>query len=184
MRAHRAIAIISTLWLFSCGGSGLPPDSAFSEANAAESTPAADKPADKAAADKPADKTSDADKPTDKASDSDDAAKSKKDSGPEPAFTENMSVEDAIKAASGTERMNIDQEELSKPLTDSSLYEPCKPGTAHFKLKVAIWRGKAVGIDLSTTPKNQKLTDCLKERIRSVTWSAKVPSLNTVSFTY
>jgi len=183
MRAHRAIAIISTLCLFSCGGSGLPPDSAFSEANAAENTPAVDKPAEQTGTDKPADKSA-ADKPADKTADDADTSKSKKNNGPEPAFTENMSVADAIKAAAGTERMNIDQEELSKPLTDPSLYEPCKAGTAHFKLQVAIWRGKAVGIDLTTTPKNQKLTDCLKERIRGVTWSAKVPSINTVSFTY
>ncbi|HEY4159669.1 MAG TPA: hypothetical protein VGM29_16275 [Polyangiaceae bacterium] len=179
MRAYAAaLSITSCLWLISCGGCpGQPAES--------PSAPAATEPAAGPAPESPAPTPAPADKPTaDKPSEEPAAAKPKKDSGPEPAFTDNMSVEDAIKAAQGTERMNIDQEELSKPLTDSSLYEPCKPGTAHFKLKVAVWRGKAVGIDLTTTPKIPKLTECLKERIRGVTWSAKVPSLNTVSFTY
>jgi hypothetical protein len=100
----------------------------------------------------------------------------------EPTFTPDMSVEDAIKATQSTERLNVDQETLSKPLEDQALYEPCKPGTTHFKLRVAVWRGKAVAIDLSTTPNNPKLTECLKGRLRELTWPAKVPSLNTVEY--
>jgi len=100
----------------------------------------------------------------------------------EPTFTADMSVDDAIKAAQSTERLNVDQETLSKPLEDSALYEPCKPGATHFTLRVAVWRGKAVAIDLSTTPKNPKLAECLKGRIRELTWAAKVPSLNTVEY--
>ena len=45
-----------------------------------------------------------------------------------------------------------------------------------------MWRGKAVAIDLTTTPKNPKLAECLKGRIREITWPAKVPSLNTVEY--
>jgi hypothetical protein len=93
-----------------------------------------------------------------------------------------MSVDDAINATKSTERMNVDQETMSKPLTDEALYAPCKPGTAHFTFRVAVWRGKAVAIDMTTTPKNAKLAECLKGRIREVTWSAKVPSLNTVEY--
>jgi hypothetical protein len=102
---------------------------------------------------------------------------------PEPAFTPGMSVDDAIKAVpQGTERVNVDQETLSKPLEEESLYEPCKPGSAHFKLRIAVWRGKAVAVDLTTTPKNPKLAACLKGRIDELTWPAKVPSLNTVEY--
>ncbi len=100
----------------------------------------------------------------------------------EPTFTPDMSVEEAIKAAQATERLNVDQETLSKPLEEQALYEPCKPGAAHFTLRVAVWRGKAVAIDLTTTPKNPKLAECLKGRIRELTWPAKVPSLNTVEY--
>lgn len=100
----------------------------------------------------------------------------------EPTFTPDMSVEDAIKAAQSTERLNVDQETMSKPLEVQSLYEPCKPGAAHFNLRVAVWRGKAVAIDVSSTPKNPKLVECLKGRIRELTWPAKVPSLNTVEY--
>lgn|SRR4051812_7528618 len=100
----------------------------------------------------------------------------------EPTFTADMSVDDAIKAAQSTERLNVDQETLSKPLEEPTLYEPCKPGQTHFTLRVAVWRGKAVAIDLTTTPKNPKLAECLKGRIRELTWPAKVPSLNTVEY--
>lgn len=101
----------------------------------------------------------------------------------EPTFTPDMSVEDAIKAIpQSAERVNVDQETLSKPLQEESLYDPCKPGAAHFTLRVAVWRGKAVAIDLNTTPQNPKLTECLKGRIRDLTWPVKVPSLNTVEY--
>ena len=101
----------------------------------------------------------------------------------EPNFTPDMSVEDAIKAIpQSAERVNVDQETLSKPLQDEGLYEPCKPGSTHFTLRIAVWRGKAVAIDLTTTPKSPKLAECLKGRIRDLTWSAKVPSLNTVEY--
>lgn len=102
---------------------------------------------------------------------------------PEPVFTPDMSVEDAIKAIpQSAERLNVDQETLSKPLQEESLYAPCKPGAAHFTMRIAVWRGKAVAIDLTTTPKNPKLAECLKTRIRELTWPAKVPSLNTVEY--
>ena len=42
--------------------------------------------------------------------------------------------------------------------------------------------GKAVAIDLTTTPKNPKLAECLKTQIRAITWPVKVPSLNTVEY--
>lgn len=101
----------------------------------------------------------------------------------EPTFTPDMSVEDAIKAIpQSAERMNVDQETLSKPLQEESLYAPCKPGTSHFTFRIAVWRGKAVAIDMTTTPKNPKLAECLKGRIRELTWPAKVPSLNTVEY--
>ncbi len=107
----------------------------------------------------------------------------KDDVAPEPTFTDDMTVEQAITAIpQGTERVNVDQETLSKPLQEESLYAPCKAGNTHFTFKIAIWRGKAVAIDLTTTPKNPKLSECLKTQIRAITWPAKVPSLNTVEY--
>ncbi len=108
--------------------------------------------------------------------------KASKEEIPEPTFTPDMSVDDAINATKSTERMNVDQETMSKPLENEALYAPCKPGTAHFSFRVAVWRGKAVAIDMTTTPKNPKLAECIKGRIRELTWSAKVPSLNTVEY--
>ncbi|MFZ5892946.1 MAG: hypothetical protein ACOY0T_17935 [Myxococcota bacterium] len=104
-------------------------------------------------------------------------------SAPEPEFTEGMSVDEATKAVpAGIERRNIDQETLGKPLQDVSVYEPCKPGSARVKLKVAVWDGRAVGIDVTTTPKNEKLAGCIKQRISELKWEKKVKSLNTIEY--
>jgi hypothetical protein len=103
----------------------------------------------------------------------------------EPAFTDGMSVAEAVKAVpQGSERANIDQETLSKPIQDFAVYEPCKPGTAHIKLKIAVWDGKAVGLDVTSTPKNEKLVACVKDRLKGLTWQAHVKSLNTVEYSF
>jgi hypothetical protein len=47
-------------------------------------------------------------------------------------------------------------------------------------MKIAVWDGKAVGIDV-TTP-SAKLADCIKGKIREVTWEKKVKSLNTIEY--
>jgi len=97
-----------------------------------------------------------------------------------------MSVNDAINAVPpAAERENIEPEVLGKPLSDPKLYEPCKLGAgAHFKLKVAVWDGRAVGIDVSTTPNNPKLSECIKAEVMKVTWPDKVKSLNTVEYQF
>ncbi len=103
----------------------------------------------------------------------------------EPQFTDGMSVADAEKAVPrGAERANIDQETMSKPIQDVDVYEPCKPGSAKVKLKIAVWGGKPVGIDVTTTPKNDKLVACITERIKGLTWQARVKSLNTVEYSF
>jgi len=43
---------------------------------------------------------------------------------------------------------------------------------------------KPVGLDLTTTPKNQKLSDCIADKIRGITWPDKVKSLNVVEYTF
>jgi hypothetical protein len=104
---------------------------------------------------------------------------------PPPEFKANGSVLEAINAVpQGTPRLNIEQEALGRPLGNVELYEACKPGNMHFKAKVAVWDGKAVGLDLTTTPKNQRFADCVAEKIRSITWPDKVKSLNVVEFSY
>jgi len=64
------------------------------------------------------------------------------------------------------------------------VYEPCKPGAAKVKLRIAVWDGKVVGSDVTTTPKNDKLASCIKDRLNTLTWDAKVKSLNTVDYSF
>lgn len=108
-----------------------------------------------------------------------------KPAAPEPQFTDGMSVADAIKAVpQGAERANIDQETLSRPIQDFAVYEPCKPGSEKVKMKIAVWNGKAVGLDVTATPKNDKLVACIKDRLKTLTWQAHVKSLNTVEYSF
>jgi hypothetical protein len=103
----------------------------------------------------------------------------------EPAFTPDMSVDQAQAAVPvGTERQNIEQEALGRPLQEPGVFDACKIGSARFKVRVAVWNGKAVGVDLETTPKNAALAECLKARVRELTWPDKVRSLNTVEFQF
>jgi hypothetical protein len=102
----------------------------------------------------------------------------------EPEFKEGMSVDEAIKAVPhDAQRMNLDSDALGAPLTDQKLYEPCKLGhNQHFKVRVAIWNGKAVGLDVTTEPNNPKAAECISRQIRGITWRDKVPSLNSVEY--
>lgn len=103
----------------------------------------------------------------------------------EPEFTEGMSVNEAIKAVPmDTPTTNLEPEVLSKPLADDKIYEPCKVGSASFKVRVAVWDGHAVGVDAVTTPKNEKLAECIKAAIRQLSWPDKVRSLNLVEYEY
>lgn len=102
----------------------------------------------------------------------------------EPEFKDGMTVDEAIAAVpQGVERVNVDQESLGKPLMDEKLYEPCKlKPTQHFKLRVAVWDGRAVGMDVTSQPANKKLEECVKEQIAKLSWTKKVKSLNTVEY--
>jgi hypothetical protein len=104
-----------------------------------------------------------------------------KDDAGGPSFPDNASVAQAIAAVpKGTQRSNIDAETLGEPLNKPELYAPCKAGSQHFKLKVAVWNGKAVGVDVTTT--NKALAECVKKQIQGIEWRDKVKSLNTVEY--
>jgi hypothetical protein len=169
MRELAAFSVLG-LFLLACGGSEPPPESP-PPAEPVRPTVEVTPPPAKAepAAEAPKEEPKPAEKPA----------------APEPQFTEGMSVADAVKAVPvGVERANMDQETLSEPIKEFSVYEPCKPGAAHIKLKIAVWDGKAVGIDVTSTPKNDKLVACVKEQIKKITWKAHVKSLNTVEYSF
>lgn len=105
--------------------------------------------------------------------------------GGDPEFTENMSVSDAIKAVPpNADRLEIEEDRLAEPLADGDVYEPCKLGNGHFKARVAVWNGRAVGVDIETSPQNPQLARCLDQKIRELEWDDKVRSLNTVEYSF
>jgi hypothetical protein len=107
-------------------------------------------------------------------------------SNAEPSFKEGMSVNDAINAIpQGLSRINIDQEDLDRPLMDPDFYKSCKLAhTQKFTIKFAVWEGRAVGIDITTSPANKNAEKCLHGLVAGYTWKDKVKSLNisTVGF--
>lgn len=179
-RAKTGLRVAVTLFLVGCGGSNPeaadasnPPDDE-SKSSASMDT---DKSESKGDEDKSASSKDDS-KKDDESKKSDDPTKD--DSGG-PAFPENASVAQAIAAVpKGTQRSNIDAETLAEPLNKPDLYAPCKVGSQHFKLKVAVWNGKAVGIDITTT--NKALAECVKKQVQGIEWRDKVKSLNTVEY--
>jgi hypothetical protein len=104
----------------------------------------------------------------------------------EPEFRPGMTVTEATNAVpSSAERLNIEQERLAEPLMEPKLYEPCSlQGHHHFSVKVAVWDGKAVGLDVTTKPQDEKLATCLRQQIEGVEWEDKAKSLNTVEYSY
>ena len=176
VRAMRATPWFMALWLsiaMGCGGATRTPDAADAESAASGDEPSVGDSADGASE-----------------SDAEPVAKDSETKQPaaapaEPAFTPDMSVEQAQAAVPvGTERQNIEQEALGRPLQEPGVFDACKLGSARFKVRVAVWNGKAVGIDLETTPKNAALAECLKARVRELEWPDKVRSLNTVEFSF
>jgi hypothetical protein len=171
VRRMRELAAFSVLGLFmlACGGTEPPPES-----------PPTPEPVRPTVESSPPPKAGEGADDTPK-----EESKAEKPPAVEPQFADGMSVADAIKAVpQGAERANIDQETLSKPIQEFSVYEPCKPGSEHIKMKIAVWDGKAVGMDITATPKNDKLVACVKEQIKNLTWKAHVKSLNTVEYSF
>lgn len=104
----------------------------------------------------------------------------------EPEFRPGMTVTEATNAVPpSAERLNIEQERLAEPLMEPKLYEPCAlQGHHHFSVRVAVWDGKAVGLDINTKPQDEKLATCLRRQIEAVEWEDKAKSLNTVEYSY
>jgi hypothetical protein len=186
VRAMRSVAAFSILGLFlqaccSCPQPAAGPDSAEASLPAESTEGAAPKEVAETAPAPAAESAPPAASPAAPKEE----PKPAKPAAPEPQFTDDMSVADAIKAVpQGAERANIDQETLSMPIQDPNVYEPCKPGAARIKMKIAVWDGKAVGLDITSTPKNDKLVSCIKDQIKKLSWKAHVKSLNTVEYSF
>lgn len=172
MRGHRAVFIAVAALAFACGGSQTPAESPEPTTDDVEQSSAAER---KAEVDQPSEGGEEG---------AEGGEKAEGKAGAEPEFKDGMSVDEAINAVpQGTDRMNIDPDALGRPLADANLYKPCKLAPSqHLKIRVAIWEGKAVGIDVVATPKNDKAVSCVKDQIKTVTWKDKVKSLNTVDY--
>lgn len=104
----------------------------------------------------------------------------------EPTFKEGGSVNDAVNAIpQGFERVTIEQEALDLPLLNPEFYKPCKLSPSqHFEIKYAVWDGRAVGLDIKTTPNNKNAETCLRSLVSKNVWRDKVKSLNISTVTF
>lgn len=102
----------------------------------------------------------------------------------EPEFTEGMSVNDAINAVpADAPRINVEQEHLVHHIKDYNLYAGCNPKqNQKWQMHIAVWNGRAVGIDVKTDPANDEFAACVKAVIGKIEWREQVKSLNTVKY--
>ena len=100
-------------------------------------------------------------------------------------FPPNASVNEAINAVpQGLPRMNINEDELQKPLMEMPRYERCKvPRSTRVAVSVAVFDGAAVGVDITSKPKSPKIEECVAGVVRTMSWP-KVLSLNTMTFNF
>jgi len=84
----------------------------------------------------------------------------------------------------GLPRLNMSTDTLQTPLLDLKRYDKCKvPRSTKVTMRVAVYDGAAVGVDVATKPKNVKMEACLDGVVRGMSWD-KVPSLNEVNVTF
>jgi hypothetical protein len=104
---------------------------------------------------------------------------------PKIEFPPHASVEQAIDAVPrGLPRLNMSNDSLEAPLVKIDRYDKCKvPRSTKVTMGVAVYDGRAVGVDVTTKPKSSKLEACIDEVVRALTWD-KVPSLNQVNVTF
>ncbi len=101
-----------------------------------------------------------------------------------PVFTDGMGVEDAISAVpSDYEYIGIDQEVLAKPLTQLDTYKECKVKPSDkFKVRIAVWDGKVVGANVTSS--NKALAQCIDGVVRRIEYKDKVESINAVEYAF
>jgi hypothetical protein len=106
-------------------------------------------------------------------------------SPPKVEFPPHATVDQAINAVpQGAPRMNMSNDILQAPLLDLKRYDKCKvPRSTKVSMSVAVYDGAAVGVDVTTKPKNGKIEECLDAVVRGMTWD-KVPSLNHVNVNF
>lgn len=103
-----------------------------------------------------------------------------------PQFEPGMSVEEASSTAPfAVNAVEVPILELEAPLMKSSLYKPCSiPSTQKYKVRAAVYQGKAVGIDVTTEPANEKVEACVREQVEAVEWSVNEKSINIVELSF
>ena len=90
-----------------------------------------------------------------------------------------------VNGCQATRKLSADPETLSIPLKDSALYAPCKiSGSQHFTLNVAVWDGRAVGMDIKTQPNNPALEACLRQQVSQIRWKDRAKGINQVEYAY
>jgi hypothetical protein len=168
-RLTACIVVAGAFGIVGCAGSSPAAESASNEGvPPATATPAPESP------------SGDTDPPAESAAESAPATTTP-DTTADVKFPDGASVAEAVAAVPrGTSRSNLDAETLAEPLQEEKLWAPCNVGAQHFKVKVAVWNGHAVGVDVTSSSK--PIASCVEKQVRAVEWRDKVRSLNTVEY--
>lgn len=103
-----------------------------------------------------------------------------------PTFEAGMSVDEATNAAPfAVNAVEVDLAELEKPLMSSGIGSACSiPSSQKYKVKVAVYEGKAVGIDVTTMPASEAKEACIRQQIEGMSWGVQEESINLVELTF
>jgi hypothetical protein len=72
---------------------------------------------------------------------------------------------------------------LEAPIRDRSRFERCRiPAMTRVQIDAVVYNGKAVGVDVRTTPSNPALDFCIEQVVRETSWVSEL-AVNRVSST-
>jgi len=78
---------------------------------------------------------------------------------------------------------HLDRETLEMPIRDRSHYERCRiPIATRVQIDAVVYNGKAVGVDVRSTPSNPALDFCIEQVVREASWVNEL-AVNRVSST-
>jgi hypothetical protein len=79
---------------------------------------------------------------------------------------------------------DLSDAQLSAPMSDGTFVSECgAPDSMGVTVKVAINRGRAVGVSVSTSPPSTDVANCIDHHVRTLAWPSR-PTMDSFVTTY
>lgn len=88
------------------------------------------------------------------------------------------------RASSDESEPEMTDAELGAPMRNAAFVSGCgAPDSMKVTVKIAVQRGRAAGVSVSTTPANEGIARCVDDHVRSLRWPVK-QKLDSFTTTY